>query len=564
MPPTVRAPERRHLRVLVRAAEAVILAAGAVAALAGPGWLGLAECSRAVSAIPGILFAMAAFALGIGRVRFPYGSAADQAALGIAAICAATATIATLNQALPCRLFQASTWIIPAIIVMLPKVAAALLRRPEPKPVVPRTPAVIHRSADLSRHPRTAVIVTLSRPVDEPRVRRQADAFYRAGWNVIAVGFKGTANKPQFWTLIELSLSPRPERVSTLAQVLRLRGLQRRLLGRLLLVLGRFSKECAERYYWLEGSYAQNVEDTLDAIVSTGLSCDLVANHDFYTLPIAARLAQSFAVPFTTDVHEYARGQYMHRRNFRIWYSHYVHSLQRRFFPRAALLTVVCKGIADLLAKEYRLQRPPLVVRNVSFYEPMPFRRAGERIRVLYHGILYEARGLEEAVRSLPLWRSEFELVIRGTGDASYVDSLRRLAQAHGVGSRLTFEPAVPLTELVRSANECDIGFFASADYSPQKRFTCPNKLFEYITAGLALCVSDLPEMRRVVAEHDLGRMFGSLAPQAIADTINGFTRESIDHHKKRSLEAAKVLCWEAERQPLIKAYEEMSTAQRC
>jgi len=122
----------------------------------------------------------------------------------------------------------------------------------------------------------------------------------------------------------------------------------------------------------------------------------------------------------------------------------------------------------------------------------------------------------------------------------------------------------VPLTELVATANECDIGLFGSPDYSPQKRFTAPNKLFEYLMAGLALCVSDLPEMRRVVVEHDLGRLFTSLEPATIAAAINGFTRESIDRYKRRSLEAATILCWEQERKPLIDGYAEIHRAAAC
>ena len=418
-----------------------------------------------------------------------------------------------------------------------------------------RQQATVSAASSPAAHPRTAWIVTLSRPVDEPRVRRQADALDRAGWNVVAVGYKGVTPKPPFWTLVEIPNAAHQARRAPLP----LRAL-RRLLHAAQLFGTRFSAALAEHYYWAEQLHAQNLADILDAASAHGLRCDLVANHDFYTLPLAGSLAQRFGVPFTTDVHEYARGQYMHQLRFRVLYRHYVHALQKRFFPRAALLSVVCKGIADLLDAEYPLQRPSLVVRNVSSYEAMPFRPVGERVRVLYHGLLCEKRGLEEAVASLPLWREEFELVLRGPGDAVYVESLRRLAAQHGVERRLRFETPVPLTELVAAANSCDIGLFGSADYSPQKRFTAPNKLFEYLMAGLALCVSDLPEMRRVVLEHDLGRLLPSLEPQAVAATINGFTRESIEQFKRKSLEAARVLCWETEREPLVRAYRSIAS----
>ena len=417
---------------------------------------------------------------------------------------------------------------------------------------------VIHPASAGNTHGRTAWIITLSRPVDEPRIRRQANALSHGGWNVVAVGYQGVAARPAFWTTVELPESVRAgRRMPRLAELFTLRLFIRLVV----LFLARFSGACAERYYWMEGRHEDNFRIILQTALTAGIPCHLIAHHDFDSLGIAARLSERLGVPFTTDAHEYARGQYMHSPRFRLLTTHYVHSLQKRLFPRAALLTIVCEGIANLLRREYPLRRAPLVVRNVSFYESMPFRPAGDRILVTYHGILYPTRGLEEAIRSLPLWRSEFELVIRGPGPEEYIDSLRRLARRHGVESRVRFAPVVPLTELVAAANECDIGFFASPDYSPQKLFTAPNKLFEYLMAGLALCVSDLPEMRRVVAAHDLGRLFTTLAPAAIAQAINGFTRENIDRYKRRSLEAAKILCWEQERKPLIDAYAEIHAA---
>ena len=109
---------------------------------------------------------------------------------------------------------------------------------------------------------------------------------------------------------------------------------------------------------------------------------------------------------------------------------------------------------------------------------------------------------------------------------------------------------------MVEYATERDIGLFVQEDVSLHKRYTLPNKLFEYIMAGLAICVSDLPELAKVVNDYEVGRLAPELTEQAVADTINGFTREDIDGYKKCSLEAAKTLCWERESEPLVEAYE--------
>lgn len=548
---SVLAALRTHLPSVkkgLRAYDIAVLTISIVVALSYP------EIAGRASAVALLVFAAMLLMAGSLQLRFAYGSPADVGALLLSALAAVTVALA-----LPTHGADATAeylWAAAVLLIMLPRLAASLLY-PTLLPVVGKGRGQpIVRPGD-HPHARTAWIISLTSPVDEPRVRRQADALWHARWNVIVMGYAGVSKKPAFWTLVELFEGQAESRGGLREQI----GSYfdpplRALLRTLLFPLARFSVRMAEWCYWLDGRWDRRLGEIRTIALQHGFRCDLVANHDYYTTPIAAKLALEWGAPFSTDVHEYATGQYMHRFSFRLLTRHYVHSLQRLFYPQAAILSVVCQGIADLLRLEYPLQRPPVVVRNVSFYEQMPFRAPGESMHVLYHGILYEARGLEEAIRSMPLWRPEFHLVIRGPGSEDYVRSLLDLARRVGVEKRLRVEPPVPLTELVAAANRYDIGFFASADYSPQKKFTAPNKLFEYVMAGLALCVSDLPEMRKVVVDHDVGRTFADLRPETIAAAINGFEPVSISAYKRRSLEAAKMLCWEHERQKLMDAYE--------
>jgi len=76
--------------------------------------------------------------------------------------------------------------------------------------------------------------------------------------------------------------------------------------------------------------------------------------------------------------------------------------------------------------------------------------------------------------------------------------------------------------------------------------------------AGLALCVSDLPEMARLVSQYDLGVLVADCSEQTIADAINSFDHERINAFKQRSVAAARELNWEAERRHLLSLYEEL------
>ena len=174
---------------------------------------------------------------------------------------------------------------------------------------------------------------------------------------------------------------------------------------------------------------------------------------------------------------------------------------------------------------------------------------------MLYHGIVTPGRGLEVTIDSVVDWRSEFDLTIRGPGDLEYLTTLRRRISECGLINRIILAPPVPMTELVREAAAYDIGFFALPGSSRHNELALPNKFFEYIMAGLALCLTDLPEMTRLVRQYDLGMTFHSVDPDSIAAAINALKPASIDRYKRNSLEAAGELCWERESERLVGAY---------
>ena len=114
------------------------------------------------------------------------------------------------------------------------------------------------------------------------------------------------------------------------------------------------------------------------------------------------------------------------------------------------------------------------------------------------------------------------------------------------------------MTEMVTRATVYDIGLFALPDHSLHNHFALPNKLFEYIMAGLAICVSDLPEMKKIVDEYDVGVTFHGMEPEIIAAAVNGFDRQSVEQYRSQSLVAAHELCWETEGEMMVRAYNEV------
>ena len=193
----------------------------------------------------------------------------------------------------------------------------------------------------------------------------------------------------------------------------------------------------------------------------------------------------------------------------------------------------------------------------------MPPRPVGERIEVLYHGIVGPERGLEVSIQSVRGWKPEYRLTIRGNGGSPHLDALKGLSREARVAERVRFEPAVPFGEIIPAANQADIGLFVQSDLSPQKRLALPNKFFEYVMAGLALCIADLPEMATLLQRHDLGVLARKLQPDAVAEAVNSLSRDRIMHYKAQALAAARLLNWENEQRTMIALFDELMRERR-
>jgi len=379
----------------------------------------------------------------------------------------------------------------------------------------------------------------------DARVCRQCDACHDAGWQVFAAGLGTAPAKQRRWTLLAA-----PAAASTGPDAPTRSGrLVRRSRTALSLLRARMQPSHALRFFWDTWPEPRIVYQAARRV-----RADLWIANDWTALPIAARLAAERGGRYAYDSHELAVDENEQRRAWRMWNRPVVRAIERRLIGGAAFVATVSPGIAEELRRRYRLERSPLVVRNTPSYGSVPFRPAGDRIRVLFHGIVVPGRGLEECIDSVALWRPEFDLSIRGPGAPSYIDSLRRRIVERGVAERVTLLPPVAAGALVAEAAAFDIGMHPLPGHSRHNRLSLSNKLFDYIMAGLALCVSNLPEMARLLRDYRLGVTIGAVEPGAIAQAINGLDRPRLDAFKRNALLAARELCWENESRALVAA----------
>jgi glycosyltransferase involved in cell wall biosynthesis len=394
--------------------------------------------------------------------------------------------------------------------------------------------------------PKSICVLVFSNIINDPRVMRQCEAFHTAGWHVVAIGLANgdVAHLP--WNIVLIN-QDRPRS-----------GIVRKAVSRLMrlayLLWMYIERNRAVHFYWSSWwAFAPELRAFYEAAKER--PSDVWLANDWNMLPVAARMAREYGGVYTYDSHEFAAAEFPESWRWRIVRRPMIKALERLYVKGASVVSTVSPGISSRLQGQYELACPPLVIRNTPPYQRAEFRATGKQVKVLYHGGLAPYRGLEQIIDSVLWWREEFVLAIRGVGCSEYIDRLQRRVGRLGLVHRIQFLPPVGMKDLVQEAQGFDIGLHALPQTSTNNRLALPNKFFEYVMAGLALCITDSEEMSALIRKHGLGIVFPAATADRIAQAINSFNSEVIDDCKRNALLAARELNWERESQAMVRAY---------
>jgi len=293
-----------------------------------------------------------------------------------------------------------------------------------------------------------------------------------------------------------------------------------------------------------------------DALLT--LRPNVVHANDWPALPAAAFAKATIGCKVIYDSHEFATEEHAHSLVWRFLGQNYVRAIEGQHIQAADRIITVSAGISDALAALYRLPVPPLVVRNVPAYEEHPFRPVGHPRRLLFHGLLKPDRGIEELIKATRDLEDHV-LVLRGEGKAAYVDHLLALVESIGVRDRVSIVPAVSPGEVVAQAAKSDIGIFAAPIRSAHNQFALPNKVFEYLMAGLAVVVMDGNDLASVIRDYHCGWVVDMRQPRALQTCLSKATAAEVEARKRNALQAARTLNWQEEQSKLAHAYQNLT-----
>jgi glycosyltransferase involved in cell wall biosynthesis len=209
---------------------------------------------------------------------------------------------------------------------------------------------------------------------------------------------------------------------------------------------------------------------------------------------------------------------------------------ERVVLRRASAVVTVCESIAEELRAQSNGRCDVTVIRNMPQFGSVPEASVKPSLRaqlglkaetfvILYQGGTGPVRLLEPVIEALGLV-PEAILVIRGPGIDQSRTVYQELARSIGVDDRLFCLDPVPSSEVVEAARDADVGVYTVQNLCRNFYYALPNKLFEYLAAGLPVLTAHYPEPARIVEQYGVGLTFDPNSRESIAAAIKTLVRD--------------------------------------
>lgn len=272
---------------------------------------------------------------------------------------------------------------------------------------------------------------------------------------------------------------------------------------------------------------------------------------DIYTLPVT----YFFAKKNNAKIFYNSREIYAHLgglRNKSI-VQKIIAKIESLFIRKVDLVLATGELDAEFLQKSYSIDNF-FVLRNLPKYvDEISKIDLHKRLNIspnkkilLYQGVLLEGRGISKII-SIMESLNNTHLILVGDGEFRY--KFENLARLSNAADRIHFIGAINHNELLNYTACADIGLSIIENISISYYYALPNKLFEYIMAGIPILASNLPQMKKVIDQYNVGKI---IEPENDSEVISVLQEmlmndEQIEIYKRNCRRAAQELNWEVE-----------------
>ncbi|PAD69593.1 hypothetical protein CHH83_07955 [Bacillus sp. 7586-K] len=251
---------------------------------------------------------------------------------------------------------------------------------------------------------------------------------------------------------------------------------------------------------------------------------DLYHFHDPELIPVGVLLRIFTRKPVIFDVHEHYPNAIMSKKYLKSWLKRPIR-LAYEIIEKLSL--PILSGViytTEEIGKRYKsytsckIENYPLT----DMFPPLQ-KVKGDHHTLLYLGGITRIRGIEELIdgfAKVAIERPEAKLLFVGGFESdSFEREIKQKVKEHHLEEKVQFKGKVPYEQIEGYLSTASIGIIPYLPV-PNHLVCLPNKLFEYMAAGVAVISSDFPHYRKVVESSSSGLLIDPESPQSIAKAM--------------------------------------------
>lgn len=289
------------------------------------------------------------------------------------------------------------------------------------------------------------------------------------------------------------------------------------------------------------------------------IDADLYHFHDPELLRVALKLKKG-GKKVVYDVHEdlpkQILGKYWINKNLRKW----VAKGFRRFEnQKAKKMSGIITATTHIAERFLSLNKNTITVNNYPFtneLQPVKESNADVKNAVCYVGGITKIRGLSELVEAMSFCPNTKLILAGPVSPKGYLDELKSLKG----WSQVEFLGQVDrqgVADILGRSFAGIVTFYPLPNHVDAQ----PNKMFEYMSAGLPVIGSHFPLWKEIIETNKAGLCVDPQLPSSIADAINKLcqNRDLVQQMGENGREAVLLkFNWEKEQEKLISFYQRL------
>lgn len=243
--------------------------------------------------------------------------------------------------------------------------------------------------------------------------------------------------------------------------------------------------------------------------------------HDLYALIAGVKLKKLYNCALVYDSHELWPEAFLDARN---WEKKLIAFMEHRLVKHADVVITVNPQIARYLEGLYRITG----VLSVPNAEPFTGSTANSRkrsltlpLKFLLQGRVVPNRGTEELLEAWSQLADDRAVLIIRSPETAYYTQLQNRFWADIEKGRVVIAPPVTEAELVSAATSADVGVIPYPGPNLCHVYACPNKLSQYMQAGLAILNNaDQEFVSEVVNQYKCGLSYNPTQPASLIKAV--------------------------------------------